>query len=103
MRKLYGKLNKDGIFESAPGTLNIDGYIIINPLEVHYRRAGYKPVEESEGTGMATYTETEDKIIQSWNESSNEEYEDQITALEIAVCELYEMIEEVLNNDEDIL
>ena len=95
MRKLYGKINEKGEFERAPATLDLDGYIIINPLETHYRRAGYKPVEESQDIGAATYTETEDKIIQSRSGVTDDVYEDHITALELAICEIYEMIERV--------
>ena len=103
MRKLYGKIKEDGELETAPRMLDLDGYIIINPLEVHYRRAGYKPVEEAGGIGKVSYTETEDRIIQSRSPAPEEDYEDKITELELAVCEIYELTERLLNNGEDIL
>ncbi|GEM_PF-5136415 len=103
MRKLYGRINESGGFERAPKTLDLDGYIILNPLEVHYRRAGYKPVRETEGAGLVTYTETEEEILQSWSGNTNSDGEDHITALEMAVCELYELIEGVLKNGENLL
>ncbi|MCR4615451.1 MAG: hypothetical protein K5756_04810 [Clostridiales bacterium] len=103
MRKLYGRINEEGVFEMAPRTLDLDGYIIINPLEVHYQRAGYKPVEESNDIGTAVYTDVGDRIIQSRSGSPDEEYEDKITALELAVCEIYEYIERMSNDGKDIL
>ena len=103
MRKLYGKTDGSGRFEKAPGILELDGYIIVNPLEVHYRRAGYKPVECSEGVGEAVYTDVGDKIIQTWSGLPEDEYEDHITSLEMAVCEIYELIERLVNDGENLL
>ena len=65
--------------------------------------AGYKPVRETEGAGLAAYTETEEEILQSWSGKTNSDGEDHITALELAVCELYELIEGVLKNGENLL
>ncbi len=89
---MYGKIT-NGEFEAAPRTLTEGTCIIINPTPDKYAAAGYKPVRITEGYGSAVYTETATEIIQSWDNSPPVNESDPITDLELAVCEIYEMLE----------
>ena len=46
MNRNFGKLN-EGAIEYAPDTLTIEGRKVYNPKAVHYRIAGYLPVDAS--------------------------------------------------------
>lgn len=45
----YAKIENDKLVY-APNILNIDGKTIINPKDEHYRKMGYKPIEELDYT-----------------------------------------------------
>lgn len=68
----YGTLT-NGNLTPAPRRITLDGWQILNPTDVQYEAAGYKPVvytdtpEAPEGYYAEAYwTETEEAIVQTW-------------------------------------
>ena len=68
---MYAKI-ENGQLKYAPRSIVLNGMRIANPSSAQYAALGWLPVEttdmplEDGKTAIATYTEQDEKIVQSW-------------------------------------
>ena len=105
---MYAKL-ENGKIKYAPRSIIFNGMRIANPSSAQYAALGWRPLEttdmpsEDGKTAIATYTEQDEKIVQSWTmvdvTASEPTPEERIAALEATTDDMILMMAELIGGE----
>lgn len=103
---MYGKL-KDGVLETAPRVVVVDGKTVCNPTDAELENMGYKKIRYTEKPEDAPegkeyefrWTEQEKEIVQEWFLTDKIlTMEERVAALENESRSMDSVFEEVVQN-----